>query len=250
MASGRYPTSPAAPFAPAIDLAVDHDAHADPRAHVQIHEVLDVAPEAESALAERAEVHIVLEEHVRPKLRADRVEQPGPAPSGQVVGKRRVIFVLGEHARAPDARDGDVAPPQPRVLRHIPSDPAQLGDQDLRARQPGGLVGPGGDRAGEVGHRRAHALAADVDPDHVPRRGVQLVQHRGRSLAAGGAARLPDEAGLLEHGQSACETVGFETPEARAICARDAGPIWRMHSRTVRSLMARSKLGVPAAKVC
>jgi len=49
---------------------------------------------------------------------------------------------------------------------------------------------------------------------------------------------------------SAWDTVGLETPETRAICARDAGPTWRMHSRTVRSLIARNRLGVPAAKVC
>ena len=214
---------------------------------MQIDEVLDVAPKAESALAERAEVHIVLEEHVRPELRADRVEQPGPAPSRQVVGKRRVIFVVGEHARAPDARDGDVTPPQPRVLRHIASDPAELGDQDLRARQPGGLVGPGGDRAGEVGHRGPHALAADVDPDHVPRRRVQLVQHGGRSLAARGAAGLPNEAGLLEYRERLRDRRlrnAGDTGDLRTGCGTDL----RMHSRTVRSLMARSRLGRPGGE--
>ena len=48
---------------------------------------------------------------------------------------------------------------------------------------------------------------------------------------------------------SAWDTVGLDNPESRAICARDTGPIARMNSSTERSLIARSRLGVPAAKV-
>jgi hypothetical protein len=36
---------------------------------------------------------------------------------------------------------------------------------------------------------------------------------------------------------------------SRAICARETGPIWRTNSRTERSLIALSRLGVPAANV-
>jgi hypothetical protein len=48
---------------------------------------------------------------------------------------------------------------------------------------------------------------------------------------------------------SACETVGLESSLSREIWALETGPVRRTNSRTVRSLIARSRLGVPAANV-
>src|SRR6266542_1794721 len=47
----------------------------------------------------------------------------------------------------------------------------------------------------------------------------------------------------------AWDTVGLDSPLSLAIWARETGPTCRMNSRTARSLMALSRLGVPAAKV-
>jgi hypothetical protein len=41
----------------------------------------------------------------------------------------------------------------------------------------------------------------------------------------------------------------LDRPLSLAIWARETGPTSRMNSRTARSLMALSRLGVPAAKV-
>jgi len=46
---------------------------------------------------------------------------------------------------------------------------------------------------------------------------------------------------------SACETVGLDRSLSRAIWARETGPICRTNSSTERSLIAFSRLGVPAA---
>src|SRR4029079_712961 len=48
---------------------------------------------------------------------------------------------------------------------------------------------------------------------------------------------------------SAWETVGFDNAVSRAICARETGPTRRTLSRTVRSLIARRRLGVPPTDV-
>src|SRR5579859_7538719 len=48
---------------------------------------------------------------------------------------------------------------------------------------------------------------------------------------------------------SASETVGLERPLTRATCARDSGPRRWMSSSTERSLIARSRLGVPAVNL-
>ena len=44
---------------------------------------------------------------------------------------------------------------------------------------------------------------------------------------------------------SACDTVGFERPLRRATSARETEPVVRISSSTARSLIARSRLGVP-----
>ena len=48
---------------------------------------------------------------------------------------------------------------------------------------------------------------------------------------------------------SAWDTVGLDSAVSRASCAREIGPMRRTHSSTVRSLIARSKLGVPVTAV-
>ena len=48
---------------------------------------------------------------------------------------------------------------------------------------------------------------------------------------------------------SAWDTVGLDKAVSRAIWARDTGPTRRTLSSTVRSLMTRSRLGVPATEV-
>jgi hypothetical protein len=45
------------------------------------------------------------------------------------------------------------------------------------------------------------------------------------------------------------DTVGFDSPLSLEIWARDTGPTCLMNSRTARSLIAFSRLGVPAANV-
>ena len=42
---------------------------------------------------------------------------------------------------------------------------ADLRDQLLGATDPSALLAPGHDRAAEIGDRRSHTVAADVDPD-------------------------------------------------------------------------------------
>src|SRR6188472_480994 len=44
---------------------------------------------------------------------------------------------------------------------------------------------------------------------------------------------------------SASDTVGFDSPDSRAIWARETGPRSRISPMTVRSLIARRRRGVP-----
>ena len=96
---------------------------------------------------------------------------------------------------------------------------------------------------------RPHPVRADVDADHPAGAGVELVEHRARPLAARGPAHLLDQTGVEQAAEGRARRSAWT-----ARCHARSGPgDWRrrarISSRTARSLMARSRLGCPAAKL-
>ena len=185
----------------AVELAGDHDAHADAGAHPEEDEVRNAGAGAVAELAQRGQVDVVLEADKRAELAADRAEQALPAPAGQVgsVGEQGAGGI--EHARVADTGVGDLRPVEAGIGGHTVGDRADLGHQRARAARAGALVAAGDDGAGDVGQRGPHPVGADVDPDHPARLRVELVEHGAGALAAGRAAHLVHEAG----GQQATE---------------------------------------------
>ena len=90
---------------PAVQLAVQHQPHADAGSHPQVHEAVDVAAVPAGALAEGREVHVVLERQVGAELLAEGLDQALAAPAGEVRGQRDRARARGR------ARPGSRSPP-------------------------------------------------------------------------------------------------------------------------------------------
>ena len=103
--------------------------------------------------------------------------------------------------------------------------------------------------AGHVGDRRPHPVPADVDADHPSGARVQLVQHGGRTLAPAGDARPRGRARLRAASRAPARPWASTAPSRGRSARGTRGPTRRTLSRTVRSLIARRRLGVPPTDV-
>ena len=177
-----------------MQMATQHEPHADPGPDVQVHEVRDVLADAPPALADGGQVHIVLEADVRAELELQRLDEPLAPPARQVVGERDLPARGLEHAGAPHDREGHLAPADPGFRCEPVRDVADLPDQGVGAARSRRLVAAGEDVTGDIGDRGAQVAPADVDAHDPPRARVQLVQDGRRALAAGGAPGLADQA--------------------------------------------------------
>lgn len=189
------------PVRPAVELPVQDETHADPGAHPQVHEALDVLPVPAGALADRREVHVVLEAEVRPELAAKRLHQALTAPAGQVRGQSHGAPLGVQHAGAPDGRLRHLAPAEACLAGQAVRDLADLADQRRSAADAGPLVATRHDGPGDVGDGGADVLATDVDPDDPAGLGVQLVEDRAGAFPARRAADLADQPGARELGE-------------------------------------------------
>jgi len=163
---------------------------------VQVHEVLDALAEPLPLLADRGEVHVVLERDLRAQLLLHELDQPLTSPPGQRICECDLTAFLLEHAGAPDRRERHLPPLDPRVGRQCVRDGTDLRDERVRALHACPFVTAGHELAGHVGDRSSHPVPADVDPDHPSGLGIQLVQHGGRALPSAGAPGLADQAGI------------------------------------------------------
>ena len=82
----------------------------DAGAQVQIHEVVDALAEPLPLLADRGEVHVVLERDLRAQLVLDELDQSLPSPPRQRVCERDLAALRLEHAGAPDGRERHLSP--------------------------------------------------------------------------------------------------------------------------------------------
>ena len=165
---------------------------------MQVHEVLDALAEPLPLLADRGEVHVVLERDLRAQLLLYELDQPLTSPSGQRIRERDLTAFLLEHPGTADRRERHLPPFDPGVSRERVRDGPDLRDQRLGALHPGALVATGDELSGDIGDRRAHPVPADIDPDHPSGLRVQLVEHGGRTLAPTRPSGLTDESGIQQ----------------------------------------------------
>lgn len=176
----------------AIELAVGDDAQADAGADRHEHEVVDPTPDAVCLLAERGEIDVVVEQGVLAERGAQRADQIGAFPVGQVGREPQPAAGGIEHAgRAQHGGQHRLARERLRLgqrLRHL--DDAR--DQQRGARRRAFLQ-PRQDIAGQVGQRAADPGRADVDRHHVAGPRARLVEARLAPGAALAHAHLLDQ---------------------------------------------------------
>ena len=128
-ASGQVPDLAGAAAAAPIQLAVQHQAHADSGPEVQVDEVGDPLAQAVPLLTERGQVHVVLERDLGPELCLHGFDQPLPSPAGQAVGQSHLSTLGLEHTRAAHRREGHLFPADPGVGRQAVCDRSDLSDR-------------------------------------------------------------------------------------------------------------------------
>ena len=187
------------------------------------------------------------------QLVADRPDQALAAEAGKVAAPApRAPRVGSSTPAAPDRRVGDLAPADARARR--PGScaiVADLLDQRRGAARARPLVAAGDDRAGDVGDRRPHPVAADVDADDPAGRRVQLVEDRARPLAAGSPADLVDEPARRSARPARATRSAWTARSRGRSAARDIVPV-RADQLEHRALVdgARRSRGCPGARTC
>ena len=173
--------------------------------------------------------------------------RPGPrAPTRAGCTRGHLPSTGLEHTGTPDRRERHLRPPDAGIGRQPVRDRADLRDERAGTLHPCALVAASDELPGQVGDRGTDPISPDVEADQPAGARIQFVQHGGGSFppvdrpASWTRPRAPGPA-------SACETVGLDRAVSRAIWAREIGPRRGTDSRTVRSLIARSRLGVPTA---
>ena len=136
-------------------------------------------------------VHIVLHHQRWP----ERLAQPGQrrraVPAAQPAGELHGVPARVVDAGTADHGLGDGRTGHARVLAQQSGQLDQLGDPGPDAGGVGAQGGPGPDLAGEVGDRAADVLVPDIQAEHQPGVGPDLVQP-GRTT--GHAGPLPGDA--------------------------------------------------------
>jgi hypothetical protein len=178
---------------PAAELAVDHQGETDAGTNREQDEIAQVATEAEIAFGKRRQVDVVLEGDVRAELLTHRLHQAVASPARKVGCHGDVAARGVEDARAADARLGHLRPFDPRLTGEAVGDGTDLADQRALAGDAGPLVATGDDAAADVGDRRAHPLAPDIDAHHPAGGRVDFVEQGAGTPIAARAAHLADQ---------------------------------------------------------
>jgi hypothetical protein len=181
----------------AQQLAADDEAHADARADMHEGEVVDLPAVAQSAFGQGGGVHVVLHHQRWP----ERLPQPGqrrravpaaqPASEFHGVAARIVDAGTADHGLS-DGRTGHA-----RVLAQQTGQLDQFGDPGPDAGGVGSQRGPGPDLAGQVSDRAADVLVPEVQAEHEPGVGPDLVQPGRATGHAGPLSRDADQASPL-----------------------------------------------------
>ncbi len=174
------------------------DAGADARGHLDEHEVLDVRP-GDRALAERHDVHVVVDEHGHLEVLLHPTRHVETVPSGHDRRVHRPARGVLDRARHADADRHELVPiaPEVRDEREARVDhPAEHGLGPLRDVH--GLAALGEHRAGEVGDRERRVRGAEVGGEHDAGGGVERELRRRASAGRRGVGHGGHEAELHE----------------------------------------------------
>src|SRR4029453_10981520 len=190
------------PGGPAVQGAVQDQAHADAGADGQEAEVGDPDGQAPPALALGGQVDVVLDPDAVPENLAQPGQQPLAAPAGQVGGQDDRAPGRLEHPGAAHGDVLDLVPADAGLGGQAVGDGPELADQGAGAGGAGVLVAAGGPPPGDVGQGGPEPAAADVDPDHPAGGRIELVEDGGGAGAAAGAADLADQPGLEQGGEA------------------------------------------------
>ena len=121
----------------AVELAVDHDAHADAGADPQEARTSRRRARRRPQLAEGGHVHVVLEADGGAQLVADRADQAGRPNPGRFGASATAPRRGSRTPAAADGRVGDLAPAEAGVAGHVVRDPSpicSISVAELRAR--------------------------------------------------------------------------------------------------------------------
>ena len=177
----------------AVDAAAGDDAAADAGADLHVEQVLDVAP-VRPVLAERHDVHVVVDEDGRVVVRGEPVRDREAVPAGH--DRRRDGLAAREGDRAGDA-DADAADvgggagdlfeqDDEALVDVLEDDLGAVGDVHVERR-----LGQRGAR--EVGHDQPRVRGAEVGDQDDARALVEGQHGRGTPTGGGAAAGLVDE---------------------------------------------------------
>src|SRR5713226_4511176 len=107
---------------------------------MQLYAVLDALAQAAPLLTDGCKVDVVLEGEVGTQLSAERLQEPPPTPSREVVSQSHLIAGGLEDPGAPDGGDGHLPPSDAGVGGQGVSDLADLRDQRIGAACTGALI--------------------------------------------------------------------------------------------------------------
>jgi hypothetical protein len=186
----------------AHQLAAEDKAHADAGPDVHEGEVVDLPAVAERAFGQRGGVDVVLHDQRRPERLPKSGQRRRPVPAAQPAGELHGVPALVVDAGTADHGLGEGRTGRARVLAQQVGQLDQLGDPGPDAGGVGPERGPGPDLAGEIGDPAADVLVPEVQAQHEPGVGPDLVE-LGRTT--GHAGPLPgdaDQAGPLDVAES------------------------------------------------
>src|SRR4029453_6345467 len=166
-----------------------------------VDEVLDPLAETEPLLAERSQIHVVLECNLRPELLLDGLGETAPPPTRERVREGDVSGDRIEDPGASDRGERDLPPLHAGLGGERVRDLADLRDQRALAPDPSPLVATGHDLARQVGDRGSDEVPADVQPHDPPRPRVQLVQDGGGPPPAARTPPLTNQTRAQERGE-------------------------------------------------
>jgi hypothetical protein len=181
----------------AQQLAADNEAHADARADMHKGEVVDLPAVAQSAFGQGGGVHVVLHHQRRPECLPQPGQRRRPVPAAQPASELHGVPARVVDAGTADHGLGDGRTGHARVLAQQSGQLDQFGDPGPDAGGVGSQRGPGPDLAGQVGDRAADVLVSDVQAEHEPRVGTDLVEPGRTTGHAGPLSRGADQAGPL-----------------------------------------------------
>ena len=192
-----------APCAPVNGRPLGDDAHAEPGADHDVDEEPAARADAEGVLAEGGEIGVVVDRERDAQFVAHPVEEPGPAPAGQVQGVAHPAGCGVVHARGADDGVCDLVGGRRRSRRR-PAGRWRPPGRPWRPRcGPGCARRAGHHRAVEVGEGDPQPGAADVDAEGVTGRRVGGVEHGDPAAFGGVVAGLADQPGRFEGGERA-----------------------------------------------